>query len=214
MVRRDTKELVLATALQLFNLDGEPNVSTNHIAIEADISPGNLYYHFSSKDEIVLDLFKRYLVIVHPLISGKDSGEDGGVEDLWLRLHLIFEAMGRFRFMFRDLPDLYGRIPSLRHAVHGLLARQLAMLTAMFGELQSQGAMNIGEHDREMLAENVLLSMTHWIAFAEVRRDPGLEDGTAQARAVARVLHQIHPYLRAAEAELLESLAHRYRAAT
>lgn len=210
MARRDTRELVLATSLALFNEFGESNVSTNHIADEADISPGNLYYHFRNKEDIALELFKRYLVAVQPTLELEDYSAQEA-EDLWLRLHLVFEAMGQFRFLFRDLTDLYSRIKNLRRALNGLLERQRKTLLAVINGLRDNDVMDISPEESVILAENMLLAMTYWIPFAEVRDDPGLNDGKVLFESVARVLHLVLPYLREPEASQVKALALTYK---
>ena len=56
----NTYTRIINASLALFNEEGERNISTNHIAAHLGISPGNLYYHFRNKDEIIVQLFKRY----------------------------------------------------------------------------------------------------------------------------------------------------------
>ena len=210
MARRNTRELVLETSLALFNEFGEHNVSTNHIADEADISPGNLYYHFRSKDDITLELFKLYLLHVQPTLELEEYIEQEA-EDLWLRLHLIFEAMGRFRFLFRDLSDIYSRIKNLRRALNGLLLRQRTTLITLISGLRKNGVMDIDQHESEVLVDNMLLVMTYWIPFAEVTGDPGLADGKVLSASVARVLYLVLPYLREPEASQVQTLAKTYK---
>uniref|UniRef100_UPI0005623176 TetR/AcrR family transcriptional regulator n=1 Tax=Photobacterium sanctipauli TaxID=1342794 RepID=UPI0005623176 len=51
-----TKDRILSVSLELFNRDGVAQVSTLIIATEMGISPGNLYYHFRGKEEIIATL--------------------------------------------------------------------------------------------------------------------------------------------------------------
>ena len=55
-----TKDKIIATAIKLFNLHGTKAISTNHIAKEMGISPGNLYYHFTSKHDIIRSISDNF----------------------------------------------------------------------------------------------------------------------------------------------------------
>ncbi len=211
--RRNTRELILQTSLALFNDQGEPNVSTNEIALEADISPGNLYYHFRHRDEIALELFKRYLVELSPLLEPIEGDQAPGIEELYLRLHLLFETMGRYRFVHRDLAELCTRIDRLRPAIVGLLGRQEAALYHLVGRLRDAEVMSISPEDEAALVNNTLQQMTFWIAWAEIRDTAGLADGSALTAAAARVLYLFIPYLANAEAEQFRELAREYMGA-
>jgi AcrR family transcriptional regulator len=209
VARRDTRELILTTSLALFNEFGEPNVTTNQIADEADISPGNLYYHFRSKDDIVIELFKRFLSSYQPLI---EIPQDIllQAEDLWFQLHLSFELKSQYRFLYRNLADLTARIPDLNRAMRGLLGRERQAARNSLSGLQQAGAIHITGTQKELLAESILLSTTYWVSYADLFETGSLEDGTAQVNAIARVLMLVTPYLDLPERERFIELAEKY----
>ena len=70
---RRTAERILEVTLELFNRFGEPNVSTTLISAELGISPGNLYYHYPAKDELVNALFARYEAELNELLGAADN---------------------------------------------------------------------------------------------------------------------------------------------
>jgi AcrR family transcriptional regulator len=207
--KRNTKELILSTSLTLFNELGEPNVTTNHIADEADISPGNLYYHFRSKDDIVIQLFKRFVSGLQPLTEvPEDSALEA--EDLWFQLHLAFEIKGRFRFLYRNLPDLTARIPNLGRAMRALLIRERQAVFHMISGLELKGSLRISPWEKELLVDTILLVITYWIPFAGIFEQHDLEDGSAQVKAIARVLQLVSPFLREPERSKFARLAFEY----
>ena len=110
---KQTRQRILDASLALFNEQGEPNVTTNHIADELEISPGNLYYHFRNKDDIIEHLFQRYEERMDSALVAPE-GRLPNLEDIWLQLHVAFEVMWEFRFIFRDLVDLTSRNRKLR----------------------------------------------------------------------------------------------------
>src|SRR6187397_681048 len=76
---RRTAERILEVTLDLFNRFGEPNVSTTLISAELGISPGNLYYHYPAKDELINSLYDRYEAALNELLNAADGVRD--VED-------------------------------------------------------------------------------------------------------------------------------------
>lgn len=55
----DKKEQILAAALRLFVTDGFHGTPTSKIAVEAAVANGTLFYHYKTKEELVLALYNR-----------------------------------------------------------------------------------------------------------------------------------------------------------
>lgn len=67
--RIKTYDRIIQESLKLFNEQGERSITTNHIAAHLGISPGNLYYHFRNKEEIVYQIFLMYREFINQRLS-------------------------------------------------------------------------------------------------------------------------------------------------
>lgn len=207
--KRRTPERILEASLRLFNEFGEPNVTTTVIADELNISPGNLYYHFHSKNEIVDALFTRFEQEIGETLAAP-ARRAPNVEDMWLFLHLLFEEIWKFRFLYRDLNDLLSRNRTLEVHFKQILAHKVKTATALCEGLVAAGEMKASAGEIQALALNMAVVATYWLPF-EYARDPRRRDaGGGLGRGVYQVMTMVAPFLRGASRELLEHLSKEY----
>jgi AcrR family transcriptional regulator len=211
---RRTAERILETTLQLYNRFGEPNVSTTLISAELDISPGNLYYHYPAKDELVNSLFDRYERTLAELLGAADNV--AGVEDAWLFFHMLFELIWQYRFLYRDLNDLLSKNRRLETRFQFVLKDKSRAVQSVLGGMHRAGAMCIEADEADAVATAMVVVLTYWLSYEYVR-DPrrALEPesaGAAMMRGAHHLLCLLMPYLAAAERSHLQALAARYAA--
>jgi AcrR family transcriptional regulator len=210
MAPRQTKERILETSLAMFNAQGEPNVTTNHIADELEISPGNLYYHFRNKEDIVEQVFARYEARMDSTLRVPE-GRLPNLEDVWMQLHLVFECMWEYRFLYRDLVDILSRNRKLKSHFARILNRAAISAGEVLRGLAQAGILRATADEIHATAENILLVATFWLNFNIVRNarpDANQDDLT---HGIYQVMLLIAPFLRDAERAHLNTLAKAYR---
>jgi len=205
---RRTRERILETSLLLFNRFGEPHVTTADIADEMEISPGNLYYHFRNKDEIIGELFAAFERRLDGLFA-VPVGRANDVEDLWLLLHLLFEVMWEYRFFYRDLEELLSRNRKLRSGFALILRRDKAAVIELCRGMVADGTMRASEREIATLADNVALVATYWISYQKLFAERDSE-AISLDRAAYQVLSLISPFLQGAARALLDRLSRDY----
>ena len=207
---RRTRERILETSLDLFNRFGESHITTADIAGEMNISPGNLYYHFRNKDDIIGELYAAYEARVMPLLDDP-GGRHVDVEDLWLLLHLLFEHMWAYRFLYRDLDEIASRGRRIGTRIGALLRRSEAAMTELCRGMVAAGSMRASESEITAVARNVVLVSTYWMSFHRLsvaaRSDA---DDTDLGLGAYQVLALIAPFLIGDARALLDRLGRDY----
>jgi AcrR family transcriptional regulator len=212
---RRTAERILEVTLDLFNRFGEPNVSTTLISAELGISPGNLYYHYPAKDELINALFDRYERGLNDLLHAADNVRN--VEDAWLFFHMLFELIWQYRFLYRDLNDLLSKNRRLETHFQFVLKNKSRAVQAVLDGLTRSQTVRIARRESEPVAAAMVVVLTYWLSYEYVR-DPrkALEPESAAAalsRGAYHVLSLLMPYLEPAAREHLFQIAGAYRQA-
>jgi len=209
---RRTAQRILEVTLTLFNRFGEPNVSTTLISAELNISPGNLYYHYPAKEELINALFDRFEHALGDLLNAADDVRN--VEDAWFFMHSLFELIWQYRFLYRDLNDLLSKNRRLETHFQTIVKNKTRAIHALLDGLRRGGALQMDGTQADATATSMVVVLTYWLSFEYVR-DPrhALEEGTAQLallRGAQHVLGLMSPYLEASQRAHLHALTAAY----
>jgi len=209
---RRTAERILEVTLELFNRFGEPNVSTTLISAELGISPGNLYYHYPAKEELINALFDRYARSLHELLAAAPSAHN--VEDAWFFLHTLIEGIWQYRFLYRDLNDLLSKNRRLETQFQVVLKNKTRALSQLLSSLNQAGAVSMQPNEIASTATCMVVLVTYWLSYEYVS-DPrhALEPDNAQKallRGARHVLDLLGPFLEPGQREHLRGLSAAY----
>lgn len=172
VLKPDTKTRILDTALALFNERGSANVTTNHIAEALGMSPGNLYYHFRNKAEIVRGLFVRIMAAwadnyavpkgKSPTFKSMDSMAAGNFDIQW-----------QYRFFFRDLTMLLAADEDLATQYRANRETGMANTNALLRHFIDAGLMaSTDKRTLDEITQLLWLVGDFWLVF----RDAGGEE--------------------------------------
>ena len=211
MAASSTRDRILETSLRLFNDEGVAAVSTHRIAAELGISPGNLHYlhyHFRTKALIVTWLFRRFEERFAPCIAANASVT--ALDDLWLSLHLTYEAIDEYRFIYRDIDYLLKEFPQLEARAQALTARNLVATKAMCAGLAEAGVISATPEDVEMLALQIVFSTTCWFSFKRLTPPQKAPAYGPSALAAYYTLTLLSPYVMGESKDYLNYLRAKY----
>jgi AcrR family transcriptional regulator len=182
------RDSILESALVLFNEKGTSSVSTNHIAAAASVSPGNLYYHFRHKNDIILalvrEMFGRW---ASELSLPRDRPP--GPADLEDLLKSTFRLIGAYRFFYRDMVSLLRVDDEIRKEYLSQRRRGMKDFREMVGAFAETGVFSgsLKPADISRTADLCWMVTEFWLQNLEIE---GLEPDEAQMkRGIALVKH-------------------------
>jgi AcrR family transcriptional regulator len=213
---RRTRERILELALRLCNEYGEPNVNTTIIAEEMNISPGNLYYHFKNKEDIINNVFLQFEKEIDKLLT-IPVGDDRlpNVEDAWLFLHVLFELIWKYRFFYRDLNNLLTNNRTFELRFKSLLNQKVKMAHWLADGMAHQDALRATREEIDALATNMVVVATYWLSYEYVLNPRRFSEPEYVSQVVSRGCYQVMaltaPYLTGPARALFERLAGAYK---
>ena len=189
-----TRDKIIHASIALFNEQGERNVTTNHIAAHLGISPGNLYYHFRNKEDIIFCIYEEYarklLLDTFPTISA-----DGKPLDTIISyMDAVFQAMSKFRFFYANLPVLLSKNPELREKYVEVQQAIIGRVEKMLLSLREERMIQFQDEELTDIVSILRIVNTFWLSFYQTQRiDPEI-NASVFYEGVLKILVIIKPY--------------------
>ncbi len=207
-----TKDRILQISLQLFNERGERSVTTNHIAAELGISPGNLYYHFRNKHEIIKELMYQYQVETLEMLSLPED-RPLTTNDKINYFQVLSGQLWNYRFIHRDVYHLVESNEDFKKIYPRFAGQVMQQGQRIYQAFVDAGLMKMTASKIDALIINLWIVLTNWTNFlymsGHISDNNHLEEKWVW-QALRQMVFLEGPYLmgesRATYEQLLESL--------
>ncbi len=193
MKKTKNRERILQASVELFNQSGVVAVTTNHIAEHLGISPGNLYFHFRNKEEIIRELFELMCADTYKVWKPTAEAPAPGTPlELIERSYVVF---WNYRFFHREMYHLRRRDSILTKNWKTHITKTIRLLQTTYGHWVKEGLMKKISDPREMqlISDTVLITSSSFLLFFESKEKPATKKSIrAGVHHLARFLHPYH----------------------
>jgi AcrR family transcriptional regulator len=192
-----TPDKIIDAAIELFNQRGTKNVTTNHIAAAIGISPGNLYYHFRNKQDIIRAIFEQMDAYgLDQYLQIASSAQPGSLELLERTFVMIQEYNWRYRFFKRELTALVMDDPVLQERFQQTNKAMLGVIRQANEQAIAAGSLKpMDEAQMALFCEAIWLVALFWPNYLEVSGELVNEASLRRGIDLLRII--ILPYLNA-----------------
>jgi AcrR family transcriptional regulator len=191
-----TKERILIGVLNLFNADAASEVTTNDIARSLKMSPGNLYFHYKNKEQIIRELFKRLaaetIELWKPETKLARKNQDFQLVDF---IDKNLQLYWKYRFFHRELYTLRKKDPELSKLWRAHLKKLSRIMIILYSHWVRSGYLTPikSKNEMEFVGELLFVASNSFMQFFEtVDREPNQRTVEKAKRHIMRMLT---PYL-------------------
>lgn len=193
-----TKDRILQASLNLFNADGATEVTTNDIAKELKMSPGNLYFHYKNKEQIIREIFKK-LIIDTQTIWKPQAKIAKRKEKIYLVdfLDKNMELYWKYRFFHREMYILRKKDSELSKLWHRHSKKTSLLMVILYKHWVKSGYMDKiqSREEMEFLGELLFVASNSFMQFFETVDRGSVPQQKTVEKARRHIMRMLIPYL-------------------
>lgn len=151
MKSKKTRERILDASLELFNEKKASNVSTVQISAAMKISPGNLYYYYANKEDVIRCIWEERMAnVLDELLKITENIKSAA--DLFDFLENCIRYMIEYRFFYTELSTLFINDEELVKTYHDADVNMRNAFAALVTRLGDEGKFIDGEDALKVIA--------------------------------------------------------------
>lgn len=190
------RERIIEETLRLMNEHGAQSIGTTQIAEALEISPGNLYYHFKNKEEIIRILFDGVEQGLRDLITADIEIPISPTRFAGFYSRSL-KVVWDYRFFYGGLLQLLRKDEELAERYRQVQAETIDGLEGLARQFVKDGNMDKprGRNGYRSVALNTWLVWTNWIRYKQTMSPTQLVTREDLAEGVGQIFDVLTPYL-------------------